>query len=181
MEQGRQIVLFVLLAVVSALLSVSETRSISSLEVSQKNLNVFNILFYEPSLKVIFDYFTMTHFGQQEIKYSTKSVFSNVRLVLRKSAFTPLPFVSLPSSFRNDPVEKVKSVTSSDSFCLSSIFSPTALSKKLYFTMRERSKRTGNWSEHSLQKNGKRSRTFMRTRHVKQSTTVTSKSTKIPQ
>ena len=113
MEQGRQIVFFVLLAVVSALLSVSETRSISSLEVSQKNLNVFNILFYEPSLKVIFDYFTMTHFGQQEIKYSTKSVFSNVRLVLRKSAFTPLPFVSLPSSFRNDPVEKVKSVTSS--------------------------------------------------------------------
>ena len=110
MEQGRQIVFLVLLAVVSALLSVSETRSISSSEVSQKNLNVSNILFYELSLKAIFDYFT--HFDQKKIKYSTK-LFSNVRLVLRKSAFTPLPFVRLPSSFRNHPVEKAKSITSS--------------------------------------------------------------------
>lgn len=52
MEQGRQFVFLVLLAVVSALLSVSETRSIASLEVSQKNFNVSGILLYEAVAEV---------------------------------------------------------------------------------------------------------------------------------
>lgn len=52
MEQGRQIVFLVSLAVVSALLSVSETRSIASLEVSQKNFIVSSILFCEAVAEV---------------------------------------------------------------------------------------------------------------------------------
>ena len=38
------------------------------------------------SLKVIFDYFTKTHFGKQDIKYTGSTVYA-VRRVLRKSAF----------------------------------------------------------------------------------------------
>lgn len=53
MEQGRQIVSLVLLAVVSALLSVSETRSIASMEVSQKNFNVSGRLFCEAVAEVL--------------------------------------------------------------------------------------------------------------------------------
>lgn len=83
MELGRQIVLFMLLAVVSAMLSVSETRSISSLEVSKTNLNVLDI-FYEPVYK---GYITKTHFGQ---KGSGTVQFIRLQMtiaVLRKSAF----------------------------------------------------------------------------------------------
>ena len=57
MEQGRQIVFVVLLTVVSALLSVSETRSISSLKVSQMSLNLSGIFYadavYKQFMKVI--------------------------------------------------------------------------------------------------------------------------------
>lgn len=88
MEQGRQIVFVVLLTVVSALLSVSETRSISSLKVSQTNLTGFRVCFMKLQfISNLRRLFTKTHFGQQEIKYSTSNSDTKVRRVLRKSVF----------------------------------------------------------------------------------------------
>lgn len=106
MEQGRQIVFLVLLAVVSALLSVSETRSISSLEVSLKNLNVSDMLYYTILWIVVKSLFSIIQLNKY--KYSTSYSLEEVRIL-----YLFLLWVFEVVLELNEPVEKAKSVTSS--------------------------------------------------------------------